>query len=224
MGSRRLPGKILMPIAGAPLLQRLIERVRNSALSDQVIVATSSEPDNDRVETLCNKLGISVIRGSETDVLSRFVTAADVGGADIIARLTADNPFVDGALVDFVVEGFLKSAGELDYINNVENSGFPYGLFVEVFSVNALRRVAASPTPEDREHVTHSIRTTGKFATDVIHAPEEFVQWRLTIDTQEEYSFASRLFQTLYDESPNFQHTRLLQKYNVDKPVTDGDI
>jgi len=137
MGSRRLPGKVLMDLAGAPLLQRLIERVRGAHFIDRLVLAIPGGAENDIIEVLCNRWKCEVYRGSESNVLHRILGAAD--DAEVIVRLTADNPFVDRNLVDYVLGAYLSAAPPVCYASNIEDSGFPYGLYVEVVAESALR-------------------------------------------------------------------------------------
>lgn len=203
MGSTRLPGKILLDMAGAPLLERLVERVRWAGLVDRVIVATGDGVDNDPIEALCDRIGCEVFRGSEDDVLARVMAAA--GDADAVVRLTADNPFVDGALIDFVLTRFLAAWPDIAYASNTERSGFPYGLFVEVAAMWALRRAAQSEDPMDREHVTWYIRQRpDQFATLAITAPVPFANDSLTIDTPQDYQRLKPVFEDYHRRKPDF--------------------
>ena len=203
MGSKRLPGKVLMDLAGAPLLQRLMERVKRSTLIEEVVVATSDRLENAPIEALCRHLGFSCWRGSEEDVLSRVIDAA--GGADIVIRLTADNPFVDGALVDFVLQKFLDAWPGIHYAANLTDSGFPYGLFVEVVDMDALKMAADSDDPMDREHVTWHIRQRpSKFKVQTVMSPVKYLDEGLTIDTTDDYKRLKPVFENMYRKNPNF--------------------
>lgn len=214
MGSRRLPGKILFDLAGAPMLQRLIERASRSTLSDTLVVATSVKPSNDKVEKLCVELDIPIVRGDEEDVQSRFLTVAEQTNADILVRLTGDNPFVDGALVDFVIDAFLHTDPAVDYANNIEGTAFPYGLYVEVFSVAALRQSADNATADEREHVTLGLRNGADFNQLTVESPEAFRYDRLTVDTEDEYRYVSNLFKRYFDDDPRFEYSVLMDKFS----------
>jgi spore coat polysaccharide biosynthesis protein SpsF len=203
MGSKRLPGKILMDLAGAPLLQRLLERVKRSKLIDRIVVATSDRSENAPVETLCRDLGYSCWRGSENDVLVRVIDAA--ADADIVIRLTADNPFVDGALVDLVLQKFLDAWPGIHYAANVTDSGFPYGLFVEVADMNALKMAADSDDPMDREHVTWHIRQRpSEFKIQTVLSPVKYPDEGLTFDSIDDYKRLKPVFEDMYRKNPNF--------------------
>ncbi|HTH15885.1 MAG TPA: N-acetylneuraminate synthase family protein [Magnetospirillum sp.] len=204
MGSTRLPGKILMPLAGAPMLQRLVERLRRSCRLDHLVVATSDQPADDATAQLCRDIGVDCFRGSETDVLSRFLAVAGATGADLVVRLTGDNPFVDGPLVDQLIAEFEACVPALDYANNIDGSGYPYGLSLEIVSRKALEAAGASDDPQDREHVTRFVRNGGRFRGGVLKAKTAFAYDRLTVDTADDYQKVRALFERLYAEQPDF--------------------
>jgi spore coat polysaccharide biosynthesis protein SpsF (cytidylyltransferase family) len=192
-----------MDLAGAPLLQRLYERISSSRLSDRIVVATSNCSENDAVEALCLKIGCAVSRGSETDVLGRMICAA--GDAEVMVRLTADNPFVDGFLIDYVLERFLKARPHIRYASNIVGSGFPYGLFVEVTDMAALVVAAESKDLMDREHVTWYIRQRPTdFPALTIKAPLELPQQPLSIDTKQDYLRLKAVFESMYQRKTDF--------------------
>jgi len=152
-GSTRLPGKILEPIAGFPLLGWCVERLRLAKTVDQVVVATSDQAADDPVEALGHDLGFGVFRGSEDDVLARFRGAVSHFGLDHVVRVCGDSPFVDPGLVDTLVRAYL--AAGVDYASNVGARSYPRGLDCEVFSAQQLVRVEAlAREPFERAHVT----------------------------------------------------------------------
>ena len=131
MNSSRLPGKVLMPLAGTSVLGFMAMRVKRAELIDKVVIATTDSPADDPLCDEAGKLGLSVFRGSEDDVLKRFNDAADHFDADIIIRLTADCPLMDGKLIDRAITGFVS--GSYDYFSNVIERSFPDGLDIEIF-------------------------------------------------------------------------------------------
>ncbi len=132
MGSKRLPGKVLMNIGQKPMLQRVIERVKRAKLIDKVIVATSNKGKDDQIKKFCSKLNTECFRGSEEDVLARFYEAAKAQKADVVVRITADCPFVDPEIIDQIIEIHLKNKN--DYTANNTESSYPRGTDVEVFN------------------------------------------------------------------------------------------
>ena len=212
MNSTRLPGKVLMPLAGAPLLQRLVERVRPARTLDALVVATTDTCADNPVAALCSKLAVSCYRGSETDVLGRMFAAAATERADILVRLTADNPFVDAAVIDLVVGQFNTVWPQADYAHNTGENGFPYGLYVEVAAVAALRAALQSDDPADREHVTWHIRSRPQqFRHCTVRAPRRFGNDSLSIDTVEDYLRLRTLFERHYAADPTFLYTALAE-------------
>ena len=158
MSSTRMPGKVLAPLAGEPMLVRQLERILRASTLDGVVVATSLDPSDDPiVEALANAatlIGeVPVVRGSLSDVLDRFVTAMDAYPSDVVVRLTADCPLASPAVIDRVVSAF--RSGDVDYVSNTMNPTYPDGLDVEVVRASVLREVAAIATDShEREHVT----------------------------------------------------------------------
>jgi spore coat polysaccharide biosynthesis protein SpsF (cytidylyltransferase family) len=169
---------------GAPMLQRIIERVSSSALSDKIIVATSNTDIDDSIELLCRKLHIDCFRGEEIDVLGRFVDAINFYDAKTVVRLTGDNPFVNGELVDYAISAYKKHDPSVDYLSNTGGLSFPYGLFVEIVNAKVLASIRKSASPEEAEHVTLRIRENPDIFT-ICELPADRVYPRisLTVDT-----------------------------------------
>jgi spore coat polysaccharide biosynthesis protein SpsF len=158
MSSTRLPGKVMADIAGKPMLQRVVERVERATKLHGIVVATSSNPEDDPVEELCRKLATSCFRGSEPDVLDRYYQAALQHQVYCIVRLTADCPLADPQVIDRVIGAYIP--GEHDYVSNIDPPTFPDGLDTEVFSFSALERAWCNATlRSQREHVTLYIRS-----------------------------------------------------------------
>ena len=151
MSSRRLPGKVLAPLAGSPVLGLVVGRLRRTRHVDEVVVATSTDPSDDPVAEWCEQNGTRCHRGSLDDVLDRFLGAARASGATHCVRITADCPLIDPVLVDRVIAQAL--AEDLDYCGLAGE--FPDGLDCEVMTRSALERAAAEAVlPSEREHVT----------------------------------------------------------------------
>lgn len=209
MGSTRLPGKIMKPFAGEPLLKRIIQQASRSTIIDSVAVATTRDSRDDAVEALCDEMSVSCVRGSEDDVLGRMLQGADLLGADILVRLTGDNPMVDGTLIDFILAAYFDADPVPDYAANFGQdagaSGFPYGLYAEVATVEALKRSQLHATATDREHVTWFIRThPDQFNMLQVNAPAPFPYDSLTVDTAEDYETVRKIYEDCYARNPNF--------------------
>ena len=157
MGSSRLPGKVLMPINGTPMIGLLLQRLAQSTEIDEIVVATSSEVNNDPLHDYVTELGYACFRGSELDVLSRFAMVAEATKAEVIVRITGDCPLVDAALIDDMLERFAGS--NVDYLNNCDPPSFPNGLDAEIMTRDALVLAHENAVDQaDREHVTPYLR------------------------------------------------------------------
>lgn len=182
MGSTRFPDKVMKPILGTPLIELLLGRLRGAQQLDEVLVATSQDPLNDPLVGHVQQLGISVYRGSESDVLDRYYQAARQAGADIVVRITGDCPLVDPALVDAAVAAF-KAAGDVDYASNTDPPTYPDGLDIEVFSFQALGTAwREARRPVEREHVTPYIREHAQFRVLRLRNAVDLSAERWTVD------------------------------------------
>ena len=211
MGSKRLPGKTLKPMLGIPMLQHLLNNLYGSKFVDKFVVATSKLDMDNSIEILCKSLKVDCYRGDEIDVLSRFKNISDYYGADILVRLTGDNPFVDSFLVDYMLKEYLSLYKGYDYLHNIENCNFPYGLYVEVFTSKALNLASKSKKIEDREHVTWYIRRNRKnFKTAAIKSKYKFKYSRLTVDNQEDFIIAEEIMKNLDFNNKKFSFQDLI--------------
>lgn len=209
-GSSRLPGKILMPLAGAPLLARMVERVRAAKTPFEIVIATTTDAADDAVQSLASTIGAPCFRGHPTDLLDRHVQAARVANADVVVKIPSDCPLIDPAVIDRVLGVWNAKRGEVDFVSNLHPATYPDGNDVEVMSMAALE-VAwhEAKKPHEREHTT-------PFLWD---QPERFrlanVEWetgrdlsmshRFTIDYIEDYRFIAAVYDALYTkERPIF--------------------
>jgi spore coat polysaccharide biosynthesis protein SpsF len=155
MGSARLPGKVLLDILGKPMLQRVLERTMRARTLDEVVVATTREPEDEQIADLCTSLGLVCARGSQHDVLDRLYQASRASRADIVVRITADCPLIDPALIDRTVD---LIGGQADFTCNRLPPPFartlPIGLDVEACTFAALETAWKNATEQfQREHV-----------------------------------------------------------------------
>lgn len=206
MSSTRLPGKVLAHVAGAPMILRQIERLRRARSLDRIVVATSTEAGDAVLADVLTAAGVPVYRGDLSDVLGRFIGALDAfGPAETVARLTADCPLADPAVIDATIARFHETGA--DYASNVaEPRTFPKGLDVEVMRSAALRAAAAETAdPYDREHVTPFLyRNPERFrlAGHAQAAQEGELRW--TVDRPDDLDFVRAVYDALYPTDPDF--------------------
>ncbi len=206
MTSTRLPGKVLLPLAGRPMLARLLERLARVRRADSIVVATTTNATDDPIVDLCSTMGVACFRGSEHDVLSRYAGAAAAHGAELVVRVTSDCPLLDPQLVDELIELFSQSAGTLDYVSNMLEPSYPYGMAVEVMTMATLLAAAAEATRDDeREHVTPYVyRHPERFRLRSVRYPTDLSRHRWTVDTPEDYELVGRIFAALSPRKPDF--------------------
>ena len=199
VGSSRLPGKVLADLAGRPMLARVVERVCRAARVRDVAVATSRRPEDDAVAALCRAIGVRCVRGSERDVLDRYHDAARATGADDVARITADCPLLDPAVLDVVAEAY--HGARADYACNIEPPTFPHGLDVEAVSREALERAWRNArSPEEREHVTLYIRDRrAQFRCVNVRHHADLSALRWTVDEPRDLAFVRAVYDHLGD-------------------------
>ncbi len=209
MGSTRLPGKIMRPIVGKPMLELLIERLGRARRVHAVVVATTDAPADGAVEALTERLGVGCFRGSEDDVLARVLGAADAFRADVVVEVTGDCPLVDPVEVDRVVAAYVESRH--DFVGNRvggERPMCPDGFGVRVFSRAALADVArATADPAFREHVSLYMWThPAEFSVLTLSndLTEEQRQLEMSVDTADDLALVSRVFEALYPANPAF--------------------
>jgi len=194
MGSTRLPGKVMKPIGGIPMIELLLARLAQAQRLNQIIVATSDDLRNQGLIRHVTALGYTCVTGSEHDVLDRYVRAARHVHADVVVRVTGDCPLIDPQVVDTVVEQFL-TRGEVDYLSNTSPPTYPDGLDTEVFTIQALERAAReSSDPFDHEHVTPYLRRAGLFRTGVVTHDEDLSGLRWTVDEPADFHVISQVF------------------------------
>jgi spore coat polysaccharide biosynthesis protein SpsF len=209
MTSTRLPGKVMLPLLGKPILVRLLERIEAAPQIDEIVVATTTNATDDVLVDLCASLGVASYRGSEQDVLSRYHGAANQYGAQTVIRLTSDCPLLDIAIISDVINAYQEhviGTKKPDYASNMIEPTYPYGMAVEVFSVEALNDAhMESIDPVEREHVTPFIyRRPERYALASVKLAADFSSYRCTVDTPEDYDLVSRMFERLYPQNPAF--------------------
>lgn len=196
--STRLPRKCMLQISGMTILEHIVKRLEYSEELDDICIATTEQPEDDPIETLSGKLGTRLYRGSSDDVLDRFYQAAERCRADVICRVTADDPFKDPALVDQFIRKFNEK--DCDYLSNTVEPTYPEGIDIEIFSMNALREAwRDARLKSEREHVTPYIwKQPNKFKIISEKYKEDLSSYRWTLDKPTDFVFIQQIYDRLY--------------------------
>ena len=199
MGSTRLPSKVLMDINGRPMLQRVIDRVNQSQLVNDIVIVTTKKSSDRPIVDLGMKNDISVYVGKEFDVLDRYYCATVAYNIDTIVRITSDCPLIDPKVIDKSIKYFLNNG--FDYVTNT--GYYPDGLDTEVFSHNTLTRTWMEATaPYDREHVTSYICRYPKIFKigKVRKHRTKLPNYRWSVDTVKDLEFVRWVYRELGDK------------------------
>ncbi|ATG54404.1 spore coat protein [Brachybacterium ginsengisoli] len=201
-GSSRLPGKVLRPLGGRPVLGWVVRAAQEAEGVDDVVIATSTAAGDDAVAALGEELGVTVVRGSEDDVLSRFALALEETGADAVVRLTADCPLADPALISSVVSMW-RADPSLDYAATILVRTLPRGMDVELASKDALRIADAEAESYHRTHVTSYLYDSKRqFRTMGLVVQPAANDLRVTLDTAEDGEMLDAVVAELGDRAP----------------------
>jgi spore coat polysaccharide biosynthesis protein SpsF len=197
MGSTRLPGKVMLPLAGVPMVQRLLERLSSLKSNVPVILAIPDKPADFVLVPVAQRLGVRVFSGSEEDVLDRFASAVAHDQVDAIVRLTADCPLIDPAMVDRALDLFYHL--QVDYLSNTLHRTYPRGFDIEIVSRAAFMSAAREAKElRDREHVTPFIlEHPERFTCACFIAKDDLSSWRLTVDTKDDVALVERVLSEL---------------------------
>jgi spore coat polysaccharide biosynthesis protein SpsF len=203
--STRLPGKVMLPILGKPMIFHLLDRLSYCHLIDRVVVATTDTPADDALAEQLRQAGTFVFRGSENDVLDRFYRCSLTYKPDVIVRVTADDPLKDPGVIDSAIRE-LREDPALDYCSNTIKPTFPEGIDIEAFRFSALERAhREAKAPAEREHVTPYIWNHKEaFSVKNMVYSENLSSWRLTVDKPADFELISRIFAELYPGNPRF--------------------
>jgi spore coat polysaccharide biosynthesis protein SpsF len=217
MSSTRLPGKSMMLLADKPLVYRMVERLKKCKQVDEIVIATSDQPEDQVLVELANELGVSSFQGNLLDVRDRYLNAAEKSKADFIIRIPADNPMPDANEIDKLIEFHLKnnSQGFSSNLAQVNNSGYLDGIGAEIFSTKLLQEsVARSDSDIVKEHVhrnffDYSTQTPVDASWCPIASPKAPEELRrpdiiLDVNTMDDYIKIKRIYDHLYPQNPNF--------------------
>jgi spore coat polysaccharide biosynthesis protein SpsF len=200
MGSTRLPGKVLLDLAGRPMLGQLLRRLQACGSLDEIVVATSIAASDDPIAQFVASEGVRLSRGSEDDVLGRIIEAGRATQADVVVRVTADCPLIDPQVTDRVVDELTANSGAADYASNVLRRTYPRGLDVEAMFLDTLLRVdRLARTRAEREHVTITIRSErpSLFLVRSVESDVDDSDLRWTVDEEADLRLVEKLYGAL---------------------------
>lgn len=211
MSSTRLPGKVMKPILGKPLLELQIERVRRCRKIDILVVVTSTEKSDDAIEALCRRMAVACFRGDLTNVLDRYYQASQQYDADTIVRLTGDCTLTDPEKIDELITFF--QSNEYDYVNNSKPPCLPHGLDAEVFSRSTLEQTwKHAGLPSEKEHVTpYMYKPENGFSIGHLNYPPSHVHLRWCVDEPEDYVLVKKIYEALYPSNPQFSSADIIR-------------
>jgi spore coat polysaccharide biosynthesis protein SpsF (cytidylyltransferase family) len=212
--SLRLPGKVLKPILGKPMLSLQIERLLRANSLDKLIVATSDCPDDDPIAQVSSDINIECFRGSLDDVLDRYYRAVAPLSPSSIVRLTGDCPLCDPALIDEIVAFHLS--GDYDYSSNTISPTYPDGLDVEVCRFSSLEIAHQEAImPSQREHVTQFIHQQPKrFKLGNYQGSTDRSHLRWTVDEPEDFDLVNEIYESIYPTNPAFTTSDVLDWFD----------
>jgi spore coat polysaccharide biosynthesis protein SpsF len=227
MGSTRLPGKVLKPIMGKPMLWHIVKRVKSASGIDKVVVATSNRDTDKPVRDLCSHEGILCFEGSEDDVLDRFYQAALSFDADPVIRITGDCPFADSQVITDLIR--MYKTGYYDHVGVATGAGalyldkgrFPDGLDAECFSFASLEYAWKDAFHRsDREHVTPYIwRNKELFRCGSLMSDVDYSNLRWTVDNQADFDLINKVYVALYNEKQPFVMADIIRFINCNYDI-----
>lgn len=230
MGSSRFPGKSLADLHGKPMLERMVERIRQTSGVAGLVLATTDLAEDDALARWAEGMDIGCFRGSASDVLDRLRGAAEAFEIEVIVEMLGDNPLVHSDLIEAALDRF--SQGGLDYVATLTNEypkapvwlkRFPIGVRVQVFGINTIRRCAQLATaPENREHATSFIAMHPEiFSTAFVEADGALAdanrpELTFAVNHPGNLNLIRKIFERCYDADPNFQVSTAIATYDAD--------
>ena len=210
-GSSRLPDKVLLPLAGKPLLVRMVERVQMAESAGDIIVATTTDAEDDVIAALCKKENFNCFRGHPTDLLDRHYKAALSfdPAPDAVVKIPSDCPLIDPSVIDRVIKFFIEKKEDYDYVSNLHPATYPDGNDVEIMHFSVLEKAwEEAQRPLEREHTTPFIwENPDKFRIGNViweNGKNYSMSHRFTIDYKEDYDFIKAVYDALYEKNKPF--------------------
>jgi spore coat polysaccharide biosynthesis protein SpsF len=209
MGSTRLPNKVMMPLAGKPLLLRMYERVDASNYTGIKIIATTEEEYDDPIVSLCKDNGIKYYRGNSNDLLDRHYKAALPFSPDAVVKIPSDCPLIDPVIIDKVLKYYIDNKNIFDFVSNLHPASYPDGNDVEIIAASALKDAWLNAKKDlEREHTTpYFWENQDKFNVGNVQwerGKDYSMSHRFTIDYKQDYAFIKRVYEELYTEDKIF--------------------
>jgi len=216
MGSTRLPEKVMKNLQGKTVLEHVIERVKQSKLIDEIIIATTTHERDTAIESEALRCGVKAFRGSEDDVLSRYYYAAKENNLDVVVRITSDCPLIDPRIIDDIVQFYKNNNYDIvtNAGNDVENRTYPRGLDVEILSFDILENAYINASEKyQREHVTPYIYEVvqNKF---YYKNQSDYSKYRWTLDTDEDFQLIKEIYKVLYKGVHDFYMDDIISLIN----------
>ena len=213
MTSSRLPGKVLLPANGKPMLEHLANRLKQVKSIQEIVLATTVNQTDDCLVEFAQQQGISWFRGSEDDVMLRVIGAAESVNADIIVEITGDCPIIDPLIVEQTIKMFLYNS--CDYLTNGHNRSYPAGMDCQVFRLETLKHSAEmTDDPVEHEHVTlHIRRHPDLFSHLYLIAPPDLYwpELGLVLDEQKDYELLKKIIEHFGHENPYFSCREIIE-------------
>ncbi len=219
MSSRRLPGKVLMPVMGRAMLEFQLERLKRAKSPDMIIFATSTDSNDDAIEALATRLGVDCHRGALDDVLDRLTEAGRAQGAEHIIRVGGDCPLMDWRIIDQVVALHIEDGN--DFTSNIYPPTFPDGMDVEVYSMDFMERLwAETSLPSERELISPNIAAkSGRYRIGNLARSPDLSHLRLTVDEAEDMEVVRKICAALYPGNSAFTLEDIIEFMDSDPAV-----
>ena len=225
MGSTRLPGKVLKNILGKPVLWHIVNRVQKAKHVNEVVIAATTSPEDEKLEKFAADCSLGIYRGSVNDIVDRFLGAGKKFQADVVVRVWGDCPFVDPEIIDKMLSKFIN--GNYDYANNANPATYPPGMDIELYSMKSLERIQQETLePFYREYpFEHVYKRGDSFKTFYDKNDIDLSHINLTVDYIEDFRLATEIYKCLYKDGEVFhlgQILNLMEKHPELKEMNSG--
>ncbi len=209
MGSTRLPGKVMLQLAGKPLILRMHERVNLSRYAGEIVIAITNDESDNQLFKLCKQNSLNVFRGNSLDLLDRHYKAAKELNADVVIKIPSDCPLIDPEIIDKVIQYYISNREKFDFVSNLHPPSYPDGNDVEIMSFSAMENAWVDAKKDfEREHTTPYIwENPEKFRIGNLVWETGFdysMTHRFTIDYKEDYEFLKKVYDELYEDNIRF--------------------